>query len=69
MNTSKKFEVVKIERDARQICVTVKAPGGRKLEYLLAANAFYFTNEELAAEFEANPKAAAERYDAQIDLV
>lgn len=66
---SKKFEVVKIERDDRQICLTVKAASGRKLEYLLGTNAFYFTDEELKREFETNPKVATERYDAQVNLM
>ena len=67
---NKKFEVLKIERDRQTICVTVRGLStDRKIEYLLAANAFYFSDEELKAEFEANPKKAAELYDAQIDLI
>lgn len=65
-----KFEVVKIERDHLHVYVTAKGKStGRKVEYTLAANAFYFTDDELKEEFEKSPKAAIERYDATVDLV
>lgn len=65
-----KFVVEKIERDERQICVTVRGIStGRRIEYLLGANAFYFDNETLKKEFEESPKRAAEFYAAEIDLL
>lgn len=69
MSDGKKFEVISINRDHLYVYVAVRAASGRKMEYICAANAFYFTDEELRSEFESSPKAAAERYDATVDLI
>ena len=67
---NKKFEVLEITRNSSIICVTVRGLStGRKIEYLLDTSAFYSTDAELKAEFEASPKRAAMRYGAEIDLV